>query len=89
MITREFLENEIQTLEVQKEQHLAAANAAGGAIEGFKYLISQLEQPEQEVVGKDKDALSFQDLEKLTGMKVKENAKKEKETNEDQKRSKS
>lgn len=81
MITKEFLENEIQTLQVQKEQHLAAANAAGGAIEGFKYLIEQIDELEESVVGKDKDALSFQDLENLTGMKVAGiDAKEEKET---------
>lgn len=65
MITKEFLENEIETLKVQREQHLAAANAAGGAIEGFKYLIQQIEEP----IAKDKNALSVEDLENMTGMK--------------------
>ena len=72
MITKEFLENEIKTLEIQKEQHLAAANAAGGAIEGFKYLLTQLEP---------KDALTISDLESLTGLKYEgvSNAEEEKE----------
>lgn len=64
MITKEFLENEIETLKVQREQHLAAANAAGGAIEGFKYLIEQMENSLE-----GKNALDVKDLENLTGMK--------------------
>lgn len=80
MIDKEFLENEIQTLTTQREHHLAAANAAGGAIEGFRYLITQLET---------KDPLTFKDLENLTGMKVEgiKNAKEE-EKAEEVKRSK-
>lgn len=72
MITKEFLENEIKTLEIQKEQHLAASNAAGGAVEAFKYLLTQF-----------KDSLSVEDLENLTGMTYAgvENVK-EKETKE-------
>ena len=74
MITKEFLENEIKTLEIQREQHLAAANAAGGAIEGFKYLLTQFEP----------NALTITDLEGLTGMKYEgiHDAKKEKEAEE-------
>ena len=82
MITIEFLENEIETLTTQREQHLAAANAAGGAIEGFKYLISQLEE---------KTSLDIEDLENLTGMTYKgvDNAKEEKETKVQQENKKS
>lgn len=70
MITIEFLQKEIETLETQRLEHLAAANAAGGAIEGFKYLIEQLKVTT--------NSLSPKDLENLTGLKyegVEENSK--------------
>lgn len=61
MITKEYLEEQLVNLTAQQEQLLAQANAASGAIELIKHLLTQTndsvntEQLEQMVGGKIKD----------------------------------
>lgn len=57
-LTKDFLEKEISSLRQQEQQHLAAANAANGAIQAYQSILQYL--PE-------KQSLTVSDLEELTG----------------------
>lgn len=48
IITKDKLLAEIKNLEAQEARLLADANAARGAIMGYKYLISEIDKAEEE-----------------------------------------
>ena len=59
MITKEYLENQLENLKKQQEQLLAEANAASGAIVFIQHLIQNYS-----------DSLNQEQLENLVGGKL-------------------
>lgn len=59
MITKDYLEEQLTNLKAQQEQLLAEANAASGAIQFIKHLLSL-----------DENSLNTEQLEALVGGKL-------------------
>lgn len=50
-ITKDYLEKQLEILKGQREQHLANANAANGAIQTYENLLAYITIPEPSTEG--------------------------------------